>query len=154
MKYIKGLEIIETPRYTEVDGIQIELSDSQLRFMGYIPIDEVIMEQAEKLANTVPSEEDIKEKLVNKLSILIPGDGLPYKLGYTWEPKIEGNCIVFESVRDSNGVGTNNNPIIFADYVMLIPNAFYLYEGELYVYVGIKGKATNWDSCKDFMELM
>lgn len=154
MKYIKGIEIIETPKIVEIEGVSLELSDEQLRQMGYTPLDEVVMAQAEILGNIIPSAIDIKEKLIDSMTVVIPEGGLPYKLGYSWEPKIVANNIIFESVRDENAIGTNKAPIIFAEYVLLIPNAFYLYEGNLYVYVGSEGKADDWDSCKDYMELM
>lgn len=154
MKYIKGLEVIETPYIITIGSDEIALSDSQLRQIGFKPIDEVIYEQADKLTNTIPTEDEIKEKLIGQMQVTIPHGGLPYKLGYTWEPKIVNNNIIFELVREPNGVGTNLNPIIFCEYVILMPNAFYLYEGNEYVYVGAPGKASSWDQCKDDMELM
>lgn len=154
MKYIKGIDIIETPYYVSIENTTLELSDQQLRELGYTPIDEIILEQADKLLNIIPNEDELKEKLIGQMAVTIPEGGLPYKLGYTWEPKIVNNNIVFESIRDPYGVGTNNNPIIFCEYVALVPNAFYLYEGDLYVYVGTVGKAQDWDSVKSNMEMM
>lgn len=155
MKYIRGTEIIETPKYVEIDGVQIELSDVQLRLMKYKPLDEVIMEQNETLSAMAPTVEEIKQRVMDSLTINIPGSGLPYMIGFSWQTVIVDNEIRFKMVRDENGLGTTNNPIIFAQYVILIPNACYLYEGDLYKYRGSKkSKAIDWESCKDDMELM
>lgn len=153
MKYIKGLDVKETPIMVDALDGNIELVDQQLRDLGYLPYDEVVYEQAKSLNSIVPSEMEIKEQIVNSLTVQIPTEGLPYKLGYKWIPKIVNNTIVFESVRDANAVGTDKNPILFTQYVKLVPNAYYLHEDIRYVYVGLRtDNAMNWDEVKEDME--
>lgn len=152
MKYIKGLEIIETPVYTEFMGTQITVPDEQLRVIGYKPIEEVVLEQADILSGMAPDAEAIKQKVMDSLTIKV--QQLPYMIGFSWQTTIVDNEIRFKLVPDSNGLGTKGNPIIFAQYVLLVPNAHYFYENNIYKYKGTKMNADNWDSCKDFMELM
>lgn len=151
-QYIKGKEIITLPKIVEVDGVEIALNDEQLRQLGYLPIAEVIMDQADILSAMAPTIPEIKRKVMDSLTVNIPGSGLPYMIGFSWETTIVDNEIRFKMVRDENGLGTPNNPIIFAEYVLLIPNAHYLYEGEVYKYKGLKDKATTWEDVVDNME--
>lgn len=155
MKYIKETIIEETPIMVEISGgISIELSDTQLRSLGYKPLDEVIIEQGDELMVIDPDVEKIKEELVNSIDVVIPESGFPFKLGYKWVPRIvEGNRVIFESIRSEDSLGTRDNPIIFVDNVILVPNAYYLYEGDLYVYVGLtRDIAKDWDSVSQLME--
>lgn len=138
MKYIKGLDVKETPVMAEVMDGNIELVDEQLRELGYKPCPKVIYEQAQELNSLIPSTEEIKKQLVDSLTVELPTEGLPFKLGYKWVPKIVNNNIIFESERDANAVGTDKNHIIFTEYIKLVPNAFYLYNDKRYVYIGLR----------------
>lgn len=152
MKYIKNLEVIETPYIITIGSDEIALSDSQLRQIGFKPIDEVIYEQADVLSGMAPDAETIRQRVAD--SFIIKVQALPYMIGFTWQTTIVDNEVRFKLVPDQNGLGTKNNPIIFAEYVLLIPNAHYLYEGNIYKYKGTKSKAEDWETVKDKMELM
>lgn len=154
MKYIKGIDIKETPVITTTsEGYTITLSDQQLREIGYKPVDEVIMEQDAELMELEPDEDDLKRSLIDNIKVEYPSSGLPFKLGYKWVPRISGDKIIFESIRAESAIGTGNNPIIFIENVLLIPNAYYLYEGERYVYCGVERKtATSWEEIEADME--
>ena len=69
------------------------------------------------------------------------------KLGYNWVEDYVGETLVKQTyVKQDNPVGVTDNPFEFAEGVMLIPNAYYTYNGKRYVYVGTKSKtATGWD---------
>lgn len=150
IQYIKGKEIITLPKIIEVDGIEIALSDEQLRQLGFKPIDEVVMEQAEILSGMAPDAETIRQRIAD--SLIIKVQALPYMIGFTWQTTIVDNEVRFKLVPNQNGLGTPNNPVIFAEYVLLIPNAYYLYEGEVYKYKGLKDKATTWEDIVANME--
>lgn len=153
MKYIKGTKIKETPIKVVTDEGEIEMSDNQLRSLGYKPVDEVIIEQGDELMEVIPSATELKQELMDSIEVEYPKGGLPFKLGYKWTPKYVNGKIIFESVRDANAVGTNENPIIFVNNVKLVPNGFYLYEEELYVYVGLRhDNASSWDEVSGDME--
>jgi hypothetical protein len=58
------------------------------------------------------------------------------KLGYDWKNIYVGEVLVRqEYVEQENPYGTQDNPIIYLDGVPLINNAFYLKDGELYVWM-------------------
>lgn len=153
MKYIRGIDIIETPVIITIEeSYKITLSDSQLRELGYRPVEEVIYEQGNELLPIEPNAKEIKEELLKNIKVEIPEAGLPFKLGYKWKPKLVNDRIIFENVKDANAIGTSNNPILFVEYVKLIPNAYYLYEGERYVYVGEPSSATTWEDIEYYME--
>lgn len=69
------------------------------------------------------------------------------KLGYNWVEDYIGETLVKQTyVEQTNPIGVANNPFEFAEGIMLIPNAYYTYNGKRYVYVGIESKtATVWD---------
>lgn len=94
--------------------------------------------------------------LVNSIETILPegatGGKLPFKLGYKWVPHYDGSAIVWELVEDPNAIGLESNPIVFAEGMPLLPNAFYLHEDKKYVYVGLNGTATTWDEVKGDME--
>lgn len=60
---------------------------------------------------------------------------LPFKVGYRWERKLVGMTVVYESVRDENAIGTQNNPIIYTEECPLIDNAWYKFGDTLKVYM-------------------
>lgn len=70
------------------------------------------------------------------------------KLGYNWVEDYVGETLVKQTyVEQTNPVGVAGNPFEFAEGVMLIPNAYYTYNGKRYVYTGTESKtATVWDS--------
>lgn len=150
MKYIKGLTIEETPITTQVGDQTIELTDEQLRSLGYTPLTEVILSQAEILSGMAPNAETIRQRVADSLVVNV--QQLPYMIGFAWQTTIVDNEIRFKLVPDQNGLGTKNNPIIFVEYVTLVPNAHYLYEGNFYKWKGVKTTAGDWDSIEDNME--
>ena len=76
------------------------------------------------------------------------------KLGYNWVEDYVGETLVKQTyVKQDNPVGVTDNPFKFVEGVMLIPNAYYTYNGKRYVYVGTESKtATGWDD-SEFEEL-
>lgn len=69
------------------------------------------------------------------------------KLGYNWVEYYVGETLVNQTyVKQENPVGVADNPFEFAEGVMLIPNAYYTYNGKRYVYISTESKtATGWD---------
>lgn len=58
------------------------------------------------------------------------------KLGFDWENIYVGKVLVRqEYVEQENPTGTADNPIIYADGVPLINNAYYIKDGKLYVWM-------------------
>lgn len=68
------------------------------------------------------------------------------KLGYNWVEDYIGETLVKQTyVEQTNPIGVADNPFEFAEGIMLIPNAYYAYNGKRYVYVGVESKtATEW----------
>lgn len=154
MKYINSeFNVLETPVEANVNGYIIVLTDAQLRTMGYKPYDEIVYEQDEELQTITPTKETLERYVLDNIVIQEPPE-MVFKLGYKWKPTFNGNTVTFEWVYDENAVGLSHNPILFADGVRLIPNAYYFHEGELYVYVGSKDYGKTWDEVKDLMEKM
>lgn len=152
MKYIKGMSVKETPVKAIFDGEEVELTDQQMRHMGYLPIEEAIIAQGDQLMALEPDPVEIKDEMFRSVKVVIPTGGLPFKLGYVWKPVMSGDRIVFESVRDDNAIGTPSTPIIFVDGVRLVTNAYYLHNSSRYVYVGQPGTAGTWEDTEDNME--
>lgn len=69
------------------------------------------------------------------------------KLGYNWVEDYIGETLVKQTyVEQENPVGVVDNPFEFAEGIMLIPNAYYIYNGKCYVYIGTESKtATGWN---------
>ncbi len=69
------------------------------------------------------------------------------KLGYNWVEDYIGETLVKQAyVEQTNPVGVADNPFEFVEGVMLIPNAYYTYNGKRYVYIGTGSKtATVWN---------
>lgn len=69
------------------------------------------------------------------------------KLGYNWVEDYVGETLVKQTyVEQTNPAGVADNPFEFTEGVMLIPNAYYIYNGKRYVYTGAKSKtATGWN---------
>lgn len=59
------------------------------------------------------------------------------KLGFDWCNIYVGEALVRqEYVRQENPTGTADNPIVYAEGVPLILNAYYRKDGKLYVWMG------------------
>lgn len=69
------------------------------------------------------------------------------KVGYDWIEDYLGEKLVAQTyVKQEHPVGVANNPFIFKIGVKLIPNAYYIYNDERYVYSGTEVlTATAWD---------
>lgn len=69
------------------------------------------------------------------------------KLGYNWVDDYIGETLIKHTyIKQANPVGVADNPFEFAKGIMLIPNAYYTYNGKRYVYVGVESKtATEWN---------
>lgn len=153
MRYIKGMDIKETPVMAEVMDGNIELVDQQLRELGYKPYEEVVYEQARELNNICPSAEEIKQKFIENINVVIPEKGLPYMRGFSWELVFVDNEIRYKLVPNPNGLGTLNNPILFENYIKLFSNVYYFYQGKIYKYVGSRtDQALSWEDVSDDME--
>lgn len=58
------------------------------------------------------------------------------KLGYDWVNVFVGETLVRqEYVEQENPAGTEDNPIVYAEGVPLINNAYYLKDGKVYVWM-------------------
>ena len=58
------------------------------------------------------------------------------KLGFDWINTFVGETLVRqEYVEQENPAGTEANPIVYAEGVPLINNAYYLKDGKVYVYM-------------------
>ena len=70
------------------------------------------------------------------------------KLGYNWVEDYIGETLVKQTyVEQTNPVGVVDNPFKFTEGVMLIPNAYYTYNGKRYVYIGTESKtAAGWNN--------
>ena len=76
------------------------------------------------------------------------------KLGYIWKCTYVGDiCVSKEYVEDPDATGTKDNPIIWKPGVQLIPNAFYIYEDDTYVYVGEASEAGNEFDFSNFEQM-
>lgn len=98
----------------------------------------------------IESEKKVKkEEKLNQIADLIQTKiEQSDKLGYIWKCIYIGDiCVSKEHVKDPNVTGTKNKPIIWKPGVQLIPNAFYVYKNNIYVYVDENSKA---DSKFDF----
>lgn len=59
------------------------------------------------------------------------------KLGYDWKVYTVNDVAVRkEYVAQENPTGTKDNPIVYAEGVPLINNAYYLKDGKIYVWAG------------------
>lgn len=69
------------------------------------------------------------------------------KLGYDWVEDYLGEKLVAQTyTKQENPIGVVDNPFIFEIGVMLIPNAYYIYNNERYVYIGTEASiATVWN---------
>lgn len=69
------------------------------------------------------------------------------KIGYDWIEDYLGEKLVAQTyVKQEHPVGVVDNPFIFKIGVKLIPNAYYIYNDERYVYSGAEVlTATAWD---------
>ena len=94
----------------------------------------------------IESEEKAKkeEKLIKIADLIQTKIEQSDKLGYVWKCIYIGDiCASKEYVKDPNATGTKDNPIVWKSGVQLIPNAFYVYENNIYVYIGENSKADN-----------
>ena len=72
MRYIKDNLIFETPIFAEKDGEEVELFDEQLRRLGYVPEEEVIMKQRAEIANKSYATVDKLQILLNSIEVQAP----------------------------------------------------------------------------------
>ena len=67
------------------------------------------------------------------------------KIGYDWIEEYLGDVLVKQTyVEQENPVGVADNPFNFTVGVQLMPNAYYMYKDERYVYVGESKIAKKW----------
>lgn len=166
MKYVKDNMVYETPIYMEVGGARIELTDEQLLQLGYVQDYVVTGEQSTYITTATQTYVNKMDILLSTISVSTPegshmdGDmiyDLPFKLGYKWEPQFDGSVISYVSVPDPDAIGTSDKPFIFIEGSSnaLLPNAFYVYNGVTYVYVGLsKSNAISWSDCESDMEAL
>lgn len=164
MRYIKDNLIFETPIFAVKDGEEVELFDEQLRRLGYVPEEEVIMKQRAEIANKSYATVDKLQILLNSIEVQAPQGStyeddvikdLPFKLGQKWVPVVNGNTISYQLVQDPDALGIESRPFIFFDGEenQLYPNAFYIHGGIKFVYVGIDIKSVvSWEECSEDME--
>lgn len=68
------------------------------------------------------------------------------KLGYDWRRTYVGEILVYtEYVEQENPAGTDDNPIAWAEGMVLITNAFYTHDGVRKVWTGENGVIADWN---------
>ena len=167
--YIKNGVIITQGTVIDVDGATI-FSPKEADYLANgwevyvaaeasVPTEEetAIANQASAMSATSVSK---YQALMDVFTLTVPSGAtedeygnieLPFKFGYRWTPVLNGTTITYELVEDEDAIGKESNPIIFAEGVALIPNAFYSYNGSLYVYMGKSGTATTWSDVSSYM---
>lgn len=114
-------------------------------------------EYTEEELNSVQAQKDRehKEKSLSHLASLVQiKTEVSDKLGYIWNCTYVGDvCVSKEYVKDPDAAGTVDNPITWKPGVRLIPNAFYIYNHAVYVYVGEASEAGNEFDYSKFEEM-
>ena len=73
------------------------------------------------------------------------------KLGFDWKNFFVNDILVRrEYVEQAVKYGTADNPIVWASGMALIQNAYYIYNGEIKVWMGEAGAIAEWSS-NDFV---
>lgn len=164
MRYIKDGIIYEQPIYMTIGDTQLELNDSQLIELGYIPEYEVEEAMARDVENKINMPFNKLQILLDSITVQAPegskvGDdvisGLPFKLGQKWVPVLNGNVVTCQLVDDPDAFGLADKPFFFFDGNVnrLFPNAYYMHGNKRYVYVGATpSEAADWSQCSDDME--
>lgn len=100
----------------------------------------------EILLNKIKSHKVVFDK-VEKLGGFTQKITQSDKLGYDWIEDYLGEKLVAQTYsKQEKPVGVADNPFIFEIGVKLIPNAYYIYNDERYVYTGTEvSTATVWD---------
>lgn len=100
----------------------------------------------EILLNKIKSHKAVFDK-VEKLGGFTQKITQSDKLGYDWIEDYLGEKLVAQIYsKQEKPVGVADNPFIFEIGVKLIPNAYYIYNNERYVYTGTEvSTATVWD---------
>lgn len=98
------------------------------------------------LLNKIKSHKVVFDK-VEKLGGFTQKTTQSDKLGYDWVEDYLGEKLVAQTyTKQENPIGVADNPFIFEMGVMLIPNAYYIYNNERYVYIGTEASiATVWN---------
>lgn len=112
------------------DGLKV-IDRTEAELMAEMQAKELAEQDAE-----IPYEEKLK-MFVESIPAEKPESGLPFKLGYVWKPRYNGNAYVWELVADPDAIGTMENPIYYVDdgSIPKINNAFYIIDGVRYVYM-------------------
>lgn len=100
----------------------------------------------EILLNKIKSHKVVFDK-VEKLGGFIQKITQSDKIGYDWIEDYLGEKLVAQTyTKQENPIGVADNSFIFEVGIKLIPNAYYIYNNERYVYAGTEvSTATVWD---------
>lgn len=98
----------------------------------------------ENLFNKIKNSKVIEDK-VNTLGGFSNRTMQSDKLGYDLIEEYIGDALIKQTyVEQENPIGVADNPFNFAVGVQLIPNAYYIYKNDRYVYVGESKIAKKW----------
>lgn len=98
----------------------------------------------ENLFNKIKNSKNIEDR-VNTLGGFSNRTVQSDKLGYDWIEEYLGDTLVKQTyIEQENPIGVADNPFNFAVGVQLIPNAYYIYKDERYVYIGENKIAKKW----------
>ncbi len=92
------------------------------------------LEAAQRVTNVI---NEIGFEVIREQSDKLGSDWVTYKLGDV--------VLRRDYVEQENPTGTADNPIEWNENVQLIPNAFYVYNGERKVWTGEPGTGAAWD---------
>ena len=82
-------------------------------------------------------------KIVQAAGGIAVTQGQSDKLGYDWKVyTVNDMAVRKEYVAQENPTGTKDNPIVYAEDVPLINNAYYRKDGKIYVWMG---EWVEWD---------
>lgn len=146
MKFIKDGVVYETPITMNIGGLDVELTYEQLFGLGYESYDNKVGMTDSALTKQTATVDKFR-LLLDSIEVdypegsIVEGDTvtLPFRLGYEWRQTLDRQTlrIGFEQVEVVDGIGTvASNPLLFHESVLLVPGAYYSYEGGCYRYVG------------------
>lgn len=132
--YIKGTIYLpaqaDAEAWTEVDSVATEtyLTPEEAAVLLFGSADNIKDSDAQSAQETL----SIIQTLGGLKTETVQSD----KLGYDWRNVYVGDVLVRqEYVEQETKTGTEDNPIIYAEGVPLINNAYYLKDGALYVWM-------------------
>lgn len=98
-----------------------------------------------KLLTQIKADKKIVDQ-VNSLGGFQEKNSQSDKLGYDFKELYLGDILLKKEYSPQEvQKGTQDNPFIFSQGIPLIPNAFYSYNNNKYIYIGQAKTANNWE---------